>query len=465
MQAIRLGFVPTHRFPFDEPWAVEMRSRCLAVLEKLPGVQVIAPGAELFQNGLVRDDATAQATINLFAAEGVQGVVIGTMTFGDEIAAISIAEAMGVPVFVFGTKEGPFTADGKRHSDSFCGTLSVTSGLHRHKIPFTFGGIVFPEEPDFIADLQVFVGACAAVSAFIGTKVGMVGVRPERFETCNTNEVALINSFGQRVVPLNLSDLFARASNYPAQDPEVQAIANAIKAEANCGACQPGSIIKSAQLELALVKFAREKGLASMGISCWNDVQELFGICACTTLARLTEQGIMAACEVDVIGALTMLIQYQASLQKTVPHFIDWTIQHQTLENVFLAWHCGNASPCLAADPSQVVAREQAIMSTVVGADKAEMALEMQLKPGVVTLNRLVEYDGEFKMLITNGEILPTKDNLRGSWSWVQVPDLDYLYRTLVEEGFTHHASMIHGDISDSVEDFCLFTGIEVVRV
>ena len=37
----------------------------------------------------------------------------------------------------------------------------------------------------------------------------MVGLRPERFETCITNEVALINAFGQRVVPLNLTDLFA----------------------------------------------------------------------------------------------------------------------------------------------------------------------------------------------------------------------------------------------------------------
>ncbi len=465
MKEIRLGFVPTHRFPFDEPWAVEMRRRCINVMEKLPGVSLVVPGEDLFQNGLVRDDASAQATIELFNEKQVQGVIIGTMTFGDEIAAISVAEALGVPVFVFGTKEGPFTADGKRHSDSFCGTLSVTSGLYRHQIPFTFGGIVFPEEAAFIHSLEIFAGACSAVSAFIGTHIGMVGLRPERFETCNTNEVALINAFGQRVVPLNLSDLFARAATYPEKSPQVQAIVQEIQAEANCSACQPTSLVRSAQLELALTKFAQDKQLSAMGISCWNDVQEQFGICACTAMSRLTQAGIMAACEVDVVGALTMLVQYQAAREVTVPHFIDWTIQHQELENVFLAWHCGNASPCLAADPAQVAEREQAIMSTVVGADKAEMAMEMQLKPGVVTLNRLVEYDGEFKMLIANGRILPSKDKLRGSWSWVEVPDLKNLYRTLVEEGFTHHASMIHGDISDIVEDFCHFTGIEVVRV
>ncbi|MHB1355293.1 MAG: L-fucose/L-arabinose isomerase family protein [Anaerolineae bacterium] len=465
MKKVRLGFVPTHRFPFDEQWAVEMRHRCMDVMEKMPEVELVVPGVALIHNGLVRDDASAQATIDLFADRQVQGLVIGTMTFGDEVAAISIAEALDVPVLVFGTKEGPFTSDGKRHSDSFCGTLSVTSGMYRHKIPYVFGGIIFPEEDEFSRTLHAFASTCAAVTSFIGTRVGMVGLRPERFETCNTNEVALMNTFGQRVIPLNLSDLFAKAAAWPEDDYRLLATLEAMKAEANCSACHPKSLVKAAQLELTLARFAQEKQLSSMGISCWNDVQEQFGICACTTLGRLTEQGIMAACEVDVIGALTMLVQYQAVLETTVPHFVDWTIQHQEWDDVFLAWHCGNAPACLAADRRQVVVREQAIMSTVVGADRSEMAMDTQLAPGTVTLNRLVEYDGEFKMLITNGEILPSEDNLRGSWSWVQVPDLKHLYRVLAEEGFTHHVSMIHGDVSDAVEDFCQFTGIDVVRI
>jgi len=91
--------------------------------------------------------------------------------------------------------------------------------------------------------------------------------------------------------------------------------------------------------------------------------------------------------------------------------------------------------------------------------------VEFQLKPGVVTFNRLVEYDGVFKMLITTGEIIPSEQELRGSWSWVQVDDLDFLYRVLVEEGFIHHASMIHGDFTLPIVDFCDFAGIEPVII
>ena len=90
---------------------------------------------------------------------------------------------------------------------------------------------------------------------------------------------------------------------------------------------------------------------------------------------------------------------------------------------------------------------------------------EFQLQAGTVTLNRLVEYDGDFKMLITKGESVPSDQQLRGSWSWVEVPSLDILYRTLVEQGFTHHASMIHGDVTGELADFCMFLGIEVVMV
>ncbi len=90
---------------------------------------------------------------------------------------------------------------------------------------------------------------------------------------------------------------------------------------------------------------------------------------------------------------------------------------------------------------------------------------EFQLKPGVVTLSRLQEHDGKFKMLVTKGKIVASQQKLRGSWSWVEVPDLDKLYATLVKEGFTHHASLIHGDYSRALVNACELLGIEAVVV
>lgn len=466
-EKLRIGFVPAHREPFSEEWAIDMRRRTLKVLESVSkenNMEIIVPEESLTPKGLMRDDSDAEKVTELFKTKDLAGILIGTMTFGDEISAVTIAEKIpDLPVLLFGTKEGAFTEDGNRRSDSFCGTLSVASGLYRRGIPFAFLGICFPEEDIFNQGIKNFVRTCAAVRGFIGAKIGQVGPRPAPFETCAINEFPMIEQFAQRVVPISLADIFHAAETV--EEKEVSHIIEKIKERANCEEIREESIGKAARLEHALKDFVKQKNLAGLAVQCWDAMQKIYGISSCLTMGRLTEQGIMTACEVDIHGTLAMLVQYLASLKETVPHFIDWTIQHQSKENVFLAWHCGNAPQVLAAKNIPVCLREHSILGPTLGPEKSEGTAEFPLKPGTVTFTRIVEYDGQFKMLITKGKVIPSEDKLRGSWSWVEVPDLDGLYRTLIEEGFTHHASMIHGDIASSLIEFCRFTGIEPIVV
>lgn len=466
-EKLKIGFVPAHREPFSEKWAIDMRRRTLKALESISkenNMEIIIPEESLTAKGLVRDDSDAEKVIELFKTKDLAGILIGTMTFGDELSAITIAEKMPeLPVLLFGTKEGAFTQDGNRRSDSFCGTLSVASGLYRRGIPFAFLGICFPEENIFSQTIKDFVRTCAAVKGFIGAKIGQVGPRPESFETCAINEFPLIEQFGQRVVPISLVDIFHAAETV--EKKEVSQIIEEIKEGANCQQVKEETIDKAARLELALKDFVKQKNLNGLAIQCWDAMQKIYGISSCLTMGRLTEQGIMTACEVDIHGTLAMLVQYLASLKETVPHFIDWTIQHQSKENVFLAWHCGNAPQVLAAKDSPACLKTHSILAPALGPEKSEGTAEFKLKPGTVTFTRIVEYDGQFKMLITKGVILPSKDKLRGDWGWVEVTDLEKLYRTLIEEGFTHHASMIHGDITAPLIEFCRFTGMETIVV
>lgn len=466
MEDIKIGFVPAHREPFDDDWAVNMRKRCLAALARIKGLEVIVPDAKLTKGGLVRDDGDADKAINLFRERKIDGLVIGTMTFGDEVSALAVASAFrNVPLLLFGTKEGDFTADGGRRSDSFCGTLAVSSGLHRRKIPFLFSGILFPEEASFRADIENFMAVCSIVKGFMGARIGLVGPRPERFETCISNEDALLNNFNQRVVPTSILDIMLRLEKLKENAPELKNIISAMKKEIDLSGVKPEKVRTIAGLQLALKQFADEKGLSALAVQCWTAIQEAYGISACYALGRVTDSGLMTACEVDVYGALTMLIQNLASFKAARPHFIDWTIRHQTKKNLFLSWHCGNAPPSLACRAQGIAIHPHSILSKPLGKERAMGTAEFQLKPGVVTLCRLTELDGEFKMLVTTGEIVESAQRLRGSWSWVKVPDLDGLYMTLVEEGFTHHASQVHGDYTMPIEDACDFLGIEVVRV
>jgi L-fucose isomerase-like protein len=462
---VKIGFVPAHREPFDENWAVEMRSRCLKTFSKIKGLKAIVPEKETV-NGLVRDDADAEKTIKLFKEASIDGIIIGTMTFGDEVSALAIASAFSdKPILLFGTKEGPFKPDGGRRSDSFCGTLSVSSGLHRRNIKFLFAGIVFPEEKEFLQDVSDFVRVCSIVKGFIGAQVGLVGPRPERFETCIFSEDAMIKAFKQRLVPLSLADIIHQANLLDDNAAKVQKVTQEMKKEIALSGTSEKTIKKLAKLELTLEKFAEEKSLSGMGVQCWTAMQQVYGVSPCYCMGRLTDRGIMCSCEVDIYGSLTMLIQHLASMKATPPHFIDWTIKHQEKENVFLSWHCGNAPPSLVCQGCLATLQSHSILGEMLGLEKSVGTAEFQLKPGLVTICRLVEYNGQFKMLVTKGKVETADQNLRGSWCWVKVQSLDNLYRTLVEKGFIHHASIIHGDYVKPIVDACKFLGIETVTV
>jgi L-fucose isomerase-like protein len=465
MEPLKIGFVPAHREPFDEDWASKMRRRCLDSFPRGPLMEIIVPDERLTRGGCVRDDNEAEKVIALFGEKKIDGLIIGTVTFGDEVSALSVASAFrDKPVLLFGTKEGPFTADGNRRSDSFCGTLSISSGLHRRQIPFIFAGIVFPEEKNFKNNVTDFLRVCAVSRGFIGARIGLVGPRPERFETCIFSEDQLMRKFRQRVIPIDLADIMSRADALKGS-PVVKKIVKNIKTGADYSGIAAGTAQNIAGLEGALEQFAAEKGLSAMGIQCWTAMQSIYGISPCHAMGRLTDKGIMASCEVDIYGALTMLMQYLVSLGETVPHFIDWTIKHQEKENVFLAWHCGNAPPSLACRRDDISLKYHSILGPSLGIDRSMGTGEFQIAPGTVTLSRLQEHDGHFKLLVTRGKIVASQEKLRGSWSWVEVPDLDKLYATLVEEGFTHHASLIHGDYSRGLVNACKLLGIEVVTV
>ena len=68
-------------------------------------------------------------------------------------------------------------------------------------------------------------------------------------------------------------------------------------------------------------------------------------------------------------------------------------------------------------------------------------------------------------MLIATRRDHPIGRYLAGTWSWVEVSDHAHLYRTLVEEGFIHHASMIHGDQVEPLNQACKFLEIQPVVV
>lgn len=467
MDKIKLGFVPSHRIPFDESWAISMRNRTAAsICKNFSNIELILPDTNSVSGGILRNEEDAKKIIKTFKDKEINGLLIGTMTFGEELPTISVAEEFkDKPIFLFGTKEDSFTDDGSRKSDSFCGTISIAHGLLKRNIKFHFGGIYFPEEANFIKDLDDFIRSVQIYNSFWKTRVGMIGPRPASFETCSVNEDDLIEKFGIRIVPYSLLDLYKDINDINDRDSKVTEIVDDIRFKCDCSKIGEKILIKSAKLEISLLNLAERENISCMGLQCWDAMQNVIGISPCLAMGRITEAGISVSCEVDILGALTMLIQHEASLEKIPPHFIDFTIKHQEKENIFLAFHCGNAPLSLCNPKVKPIIREHFVLGKVCGNENVEGCCEFQINTGKVTINRLVELKNTYKMLITEGKIIYDARELRGSWSWVRVHNLDKLYRTIIEEGFIHHASIIHGEYNRAIKEFCKLSDIAIVEV
>jgi L-fucose isomerase-like protein len=453
----------------------------LATFAQVKGMQVVVPqpspdGETLdattgyTPHGMVHSLDEAEVVAEYFLAQKVDGLILCPLDFGDERSASKVAEKLGVPVLLYATKEPPGRDDPglSRVSDSYCGNLSMASGLSRSKIHFHYAGLFFPDEPAFQAAVEDFCRAVAVVKGLKNARLGQVGVRPATFETVGYDEAALIRKFGQNVIYANLSDITARALSFADDDERVQQVIADIKDTFAEVTVSDTYLLNAAKLEVALTEFWQNNRLSGMAMQCWPSIGREMGISVCNVYGRLTNNHMLTACEADVLGALAMLVNYQAALGETVPHFIDWTIQHRENPNWLLAWHCGNAPVCLAKDRDETALRSRRDMKgelPIEERDRMAGLAQFQIRPGLVTFCRLVEYDDQWKMLIATGQIIPSDEELAGTWSWVEVKDHEKLYRTLVEEGFIHHASMIHGDQTQALLQACKFLQIKPVLV
>jgi len=485
---VRIGFVPTYRWKFT-PWCRRMRDEGLAALRAVPGLELV----ELAESGdgaggrpagtssaklidgpagrtpfaCVNTLAEAEAAAEFFASRKVEGLVLCPLDFGDERSVAKVAEMVRVPMLLYATKEPPAADDAGllRLSDSYCGNLAVAAALMRRSITVRWAGLFFPDEAGLRVELERFVAAVSVIKGLRGAKFGQIGLRPPPFESVAYDELAMARKFGQNVIYTAFSEIDAAAEAIPADSPEVRSTVDAIRSSVAEVTVGEDYLLKAARMELAVAAFWERSDLAAMAVQCWPQKS---GISMCALLGRLTGRKMLAACETDMLGAVSMLVSYRSVLGRSLPHLVDWTIQHREDPNRLLAWHCGNAPTCLARDSAATALRSRSDMkgaSPPRACDPMAGLYQFQIAPGPVTLSRMAEFDGEWKMLITRGQIVPSDETLAGTWAWVEVADHARLYRTLVEEGFIHHASMMHGDQAAALELACKFLDVTAVVV
>jgi len=459
---IKLGFIPANRGFFSDKLAAEMRSQTLEVLRAIPGVQVVVPSTKDTKVGCVETLQEALLVGRMFREQSVDGIVVSAVNFGDEQGvALTIKESgLNVPVLIFGCQETRALTPTTERRDSFCGLLSIGDALRQLGISYSVPEvpICFPSDESFKGSAERFAAVVRVVNGIRNARYGQVGMRPDAFWTCRYDEKAL-QRLGTTCVTMDLSEAIARV-NATKEDAAVKRIIGEIKQTIDTSAISGEILTKIAKFELVLKQFAAAAKLDALAVQCWTSIQANLGICSCTTMGRLDDQGIPCACEADVMGALSM---HALQLAGRGPSCLaDWNNLHNDDPELVNCWHCG-VFPTSWAKAKPVMGCH-GILADTTGKENAMGVAEFVMKDGPVTLCRATQDNaGRFKMAICQGVVESNPAKTFGAYGWVRIPNIDRLYRNVLLRHFPHHVAMNCSTVGNVLwEAFGNYLGFEV---
>jgi L-fucose isomerase-like protein len=447
---ITLGFVPANRGFFSAELAAKMRGQTIAAMRSL-GIEVVVPDVDQTKVGCVENRLEAELCADLFRRHKVQGIVIGAVNFGDEQAAAwTVRQArLDVPVLIFGCQEEETLTRSTSRRDAFCGLLSIGEALRQIGAPYSTPRrpICFPTDRAFAEDLDWFVRVCRVVGGVRNARYGQIGARPDAFWTCRFDEKQL-QRLGPTTVVLDLSEVFAGAGAIDDADPEVRRIVDSVKEYADASALRPESLVRSAKLELFLRRWGEENAIDAFAIQCWTSIQANYGVCSCLLMSRFGDEGMPSACEVDILGTLSM---HAAMLASGSPAGLaDWNNLHNEDEELVNVWHCGVFPKSFAKTQPKLGVQEIIAASGAARYEDSQGTVEFVARPSPLSLCRVTQDpDGAWKAAIAEGQIEDNPAETFGAYGWCRIPNLQRFYRDVLLRHFPHHVAITQSHVGN----------------
>jgi L-fucose isomerase-like protein len=356
-----------------------------------------------------------------------------------------------VPVLVQATPDRTDIMKIANRRDSFCGKMSACNNLMQYGIPYSITALhtVSPSSEAFKKDLAWFAAVCRIVGGLKNLRVGAIGARPAAFNTVRYSE-KLLELNGISVETLDLSEVMGRIARLKDMDDSVQAKLSAIKAYVPTGNVPEAALLKMSKLGAVIDGWMKETYCTISAIQCWTSLEEYFGVVPCTIMSMMSENLFSSACEVDVVGVLSM---YALALASETPSaLLDWNNNYGEDQNKAVCFHCSNLPKHFFAD---VVMDFQEIIAGTVGKENTFGTCVGRVKAGAMTYVRFStdDFHGKIRGYVGQGEF--TNDPLEtfGGAGVAKIPRLQKLLRLICEQGFEHHVAANFSQVASSVHE------------
>ncbi|MBZ0279226.1 MAG: L-fucose/L-arabinose isomerase family protein [Anaerolineae bacterium] len=427
MQEIHIGLVAIARTTFDMALAQEVTAQART--------QLTAAGLTLVgSDALVTSTEEAETAIDALANDPPDLLILLQATFADSTITLKLASEINAPLLLWAVPEEH--TGGRLRLNSLCGVNLAAHGLRRlgHPYEYVYGA---PDDPAVIEKILTVAKAGRVRSLLRRARIGRVGEHPAGFDTCKVDVEKVARQLGIEVVQMDLqNDIFARArtANSDAVEMTLDALGQRVG-----GLDQLDSKATQGTISayLTLREWAKAEKLNGYAVRCWPEFFTEMGCAACGAMSMLSDEQTPCSCEADVNGTITQLMLQGLSGE---PAFGADIVSVDNERDGLVLWHCGLA-PLSMVDPQAQPA------GTIHSNRKLPLLMEFPLKPGHVTLARLSEATGEYRLIIGKGEMLRAPRSFSGTTGIVRFDrPAETVLDTILTEGLEHHISLTYGD-------------------
>ncbi|MGD8625537.1 MAG: fucose isomerase [Anaerolineae bacterium] len=423
---LRLGLVALARTTFDIPLATEVAAQARAHLRSA-GYSLSGPET------LVTDLAQARQVAGQLAGAPLDLLVVLQATFADSTMVMSLARAIEAPLLLWAVPEA--RSGGRLRLNSFCGINLGAHALRRagHSYAYAYAP---PDDRAIVDQVHTLARAGRARRLLRGARLGRVGENPAGFDSCRLDAAALTDRLGVEVVQVPLADVFQTVSDTAPGD--VEDVYRELSTRLDgLEEVDPAALRRSLASYQALRQLAEAQGLAGLAVRCWPEFFTELGCAACGAMSMLSDEGTPCSCEADVNGTISQLILQWIG---GGPAFGTDVVSFDLDDDAVAVWHCGLA-PLSMADPE---ARPRA---TIHSNRQLPLLMEFPLKPGRVTVARLSEATGDYRLVVASGEMLRAPMSFSGTSGLLRFDrPARQVLDTMLSEGLEHHVSLTYGD-------------------
>ncbi|WP_138295107.1 MULTISPECIES: fucose isomerase [unclassified Clostridium] len=442
------GVIVSNRSFFPDHLVEEGRAELLALLKEL-GHEVVTLTPQDTELGAVETVSDGDRCAALFKSrQDIEGIICCLPNFGDEVAVSTAIRRSGlnVPVLVQACDDALDKMDLANRRDAFCGKLSLCSVLRQNGIPYTLTQLhtCAIRSPEFRADLERFAGICRVVNGLRRARIAAIGTRPTAFQTVRYSE-KLLQRDGIYVTVCDMAEMIGRTEALKEEDPRVVQALQKLADYAPSPAAKIEERTRIAKLYVAVKEYLQENNCDAGAVQCWDALEKYYHCAPCVVMSMLGQEGIPLACEMDVMGAVSMLaLRLAASL---APGYMDWDNNYGDDRDKCVNVHCSNYPKDFFGGPIDEVGHLD-ILGTTLGRENCFGACKGRVAPGEMTFMKAStdEFTGKVRAYMGKGEFTDDPLNSFGGVAVCHVPGLQKLLHTLAEKGFEHHVAMTRGD-------------------